>query len=48
MNRVAALLCFLLTILPGAFGQVGNAQSVWNVLSSPTMDPAKTAAPQRT
>jgi Peptidase family M1 domain len=43
MNRVAALLCFLLATLPAVFGQTENAQGVWSALSAPAMDPTKTA-----
>ena len=44
MSRMAALLCFLLTTTSGAFAQMESARSVWNVISSPSMDPAKAAA----
>jgi Peptidase family M1 domain len=44
MNRATALLCLLLSTLPCTFAQSENANGVWNVLSSPSIDPAKTAA----
>ena len=43
MHKLSALVLLFLLASPAAFSQTENGKSAWSVLSTPTMDPSKTA-----